>query len=209
MKRTILLSARQAVLFHSRRVCVTSAFQVFDSFNILPACCFSIHALLPGEIRLSAGELKKPGEGGSVSCCGRVQRERMPAAASWQYTACVALRTPNANAEPYLHVLTCTVPANVQHFHNQRWPVLHGSPSKYDNAVRWSREDGGRGKGGGVRVRKGQRVKTDFTIFPPSIHHISVDLIPLYAIFCHYHWWYYCCLWCQVTFRGQNCTFLY
>lgn len=79
---------------------------------------FSIHALLPSEIRLSARELKMPGECGSLSRYGRVHRELTHAAASWHCAACVALRIANANAAAYLHVLTCTLPANVQHFHN-------------------------------------------------------------------------------------------
>lgn len=62
-------------------------------------------------------------------------------ATSCHCTACVALRISNANAAAYLHVLTCTLPANVQHFHNQRWPVPGGSASKYDNSARWTQEE--------------------------------------------------------------------
>lgn len=60
---------------------------------------------------------------------------------SWHCTACVALRISNANVAAYLHVLSCILPANVQHFHNQSWPVLCGSASKYDNLARWTQEE--------------------------------------------------------------------
>lgn len=155
--------------------------------------------MLPREIRLCAGELKAPGESGSLSRCGRVHRRLTPPHLGIA-RPCAAPRISNANAARpicmYSHV------QNVQHFHNRRWPVPSASASKYDNSVRWTREES-------CMWEKGQRVKTDITNSAPSIHHASVDLIPLHAIFRHYHWWYYACLWCRVTFRGQNCTFLY
>lgn len=76
----------------------------------------------------------------------------------------LALRTRDANARSDLHVLACTLTANVQRFHNQLWPFLYCSASKYGNSVRWR-------LGEAANVRKGQRVKTDITnSLHPSIY---------------------------------------
>lgn len=123
--------------------------------------------------------------------------------APWHHTAPCSPRISNANAAACLHVLSCILPANVQHFHNRSCPVLARSASKYDNSARWTHEES--------RMWERDRGwrQTLLTRLHLSIHHASVDLIPLHAIFCHYRWWYYGCLWCRVAFRGQNCTFLY
>ncbi|KAK5599561.1 hypothetical protein CRENBAI_019321 [Crenichthys baileyi] len=50
-------------------------------------------------------------------------------------------RMSDANAEAHLHALTCTLPANVKHFHIQRGPVLSSFTSKYYNSARWSQAE--------------------------------------------------------------------
>lgn len=175
MKRTLYFL--QGKLYsRSRRRRTVWHLHLFHFFFFLQSnsVLFSIRALLPREIRLSALKLKMPRERGSVSHCGRVHCEltHTHAATSWRCTDCVARRISNANAAAaaYLHVLACTLLANVQHFHNQRWPVLGSSASKYDNSVRWS-------CWGSCMWEKGQRVKTDITDFPPSIHPSIIPLL--------------------------------
>lgn len=47
--------------------------------------------------------------------------------------ASVRLRTRDANAMSHLHVLPCTLATNVHGSHNQSWPFLQCSASKYGN----------------------------------------------------------------------------
>lgn len=115
-------------------ICISSIW----FFNILTACCLASVPYCRVKLDSVLESLKMPGSADQYLAADKFNASGRTPAASRRYTACVALRTTNANAEPYLHVLTCTLSANVQHFHNQRWLVLHGSASKYDNSVRWS-----------------------------------------------------------------------